>query len=518
MDRRLVLGTLIISLLVLVWYWSPLVPSLRGRYSECWPLAFSPDGNLLAVTGIERRWHKGVWDSSLRLLDPNEGTWETVSLPRTSMVPGTDLAEVGARGTVVRGAEFSPDGRFLSVKVTDRISHIQTQEPDSGNVQAAGFWGPAGKELPLQTGSGSSGEPQISESERLLVLTMATMEWRDVSENTSAHAFGLLFSPDSRFLIWCSDDRTTYRSSTLVYDLNLGRPWLHLLNERGAICSPDSRLLGTIRIPNLMQPAGCPAQFCLRDLSSGEIRRTISLPTDESTWFSTVALAPDGRFVVLQRHCFGTTGSSRVQKESCLVVLDLDSGRLAISVPVYEAHVVGDPPHLIVSHAGALTIHDLRSHELERTSSSPFSLLRSTTSAFPDNTLQQLFLAGSTVAWQEQRQSVAPVVVEAAKLLGWQLPASRQRIGLLDVRTGSQRTTHLNSPPLHWFLVTPDCSRAAGSSDDNTYTWDLPGRRSWLPTMYTLALLTSFLLLRSLYRWWRGGDRIGVAEQPGRPA
>lgn len=463
-HRRVLFSGLILGLFALVWYWSPLVPVLCGTYHDRVPLVFSPDGEVLAV-GIPTADGKNGFRTSLRLLHLADGSERVMNLQRPGLVAEADTT-VGESN--LEHVAYSPDGRIVSILVSE------VEPPVPLNV-------PMGRSAHLFLSDQVTGKCDS--------IHVFPSSWQLLSP---------AFSADGRWICWSSlgDDRES--EECVVYDLEQRRVYLQLPDERSPIISADGRLLGTFCYRERV--------FCLRDLHAGDVLLEVSLEPDRSRATRCFAFTSDGQYALLT----GLFTAGDLWQRGILI-LDLRNGKITVEfqdLDFGKTQFALSTSTLMIPRARAVFVYDTRTWQLQYMR--PFASEQVGEFWQPSNVVG---CAVPVVALLEHQERTLPAINRIRAKLGWPWIESQTRIVVFNAGTGREQSIRPpTSAPAHFAerpILAEQGNRIAQFVEHNrtTYVWSIPGRRSWLPTVYLATALAAALLLRQAVRRWHASPQ-----------
>jgi hypothetical protein len=285
------------------------------------------------------------------------------------------------------------------------------------------------------------------------------------------------FSPDGRLVAWHEFAPSDERHVVRIWDVEEEREKCAIEGAVYPVLSPDGKILAAVD-QSIPRPLRKDSFSCrLYDVRDGRVLHTLQLPGDRAGWQPWPEFSPDGRLLVV--NC----GSSSGRGESILV-FDVASAKTVFESQEWSSHFVAGPTLVTVKDNSALfratDTWQVRARVM-------FSLGRH---------------------WEnggELSPEPEPVPGRAAVIVYDYYPIANDRLGTLG------RYLHLTFEPGHratWIdatsgamtpfmacdgllwrtTVSPSGSRLAVHGSGMTI-WELPPRRSWIPTALVIGLL-----------------------------
>jgi WD40 repeat protein len=443
--RRIALVAVAMVLVAIAWSASARDPVFRDPDSRWIPLAYSPDGQVLAAadaTGAKRWWNPQAGGPIHRLRATDLApVGPPVEVPTITLDPR--LIQ-GPSYPTLEAVEFSPDGQWLAVLQGDHTRRADMLEL-----------------LLIRLPGG-----EIARS-----IAIPCLEPH--RPGGIAHRF---FSGDGRLLAWHELALGGRGDIVRVWGVAEGRERFAIEGVVYPVLSPDGRWLATVEKnpPREWHDIAC----WLYDTRNGQLVHSLPLPGDVRGWQPWPEFSPDGRLLVVN------VGSSRGNGES-VVVFDVASGKDVFRAREWSSHFVGGSMLVTVKDD---TVQFRATDTWQIRAQATFSLGRHW-----DN--------GAALTPEPQ-----PVPGRAAVLVYDYYPTPSDRLGALrshlhlepepghwaswvDAMSGSVISFAAHRDPVWRTVMSPRGDRLAAGGSRGLTIWELPPRRSWVPTAAVAGLL-----------------------------
>jgi WD40 repeat protein len=283
-----------------------------------------------------------------------------------------------------------------------------------------------------------------------------------------------LFSTDGRLLAWheFSGDKNR-RDNVRVWDVTECRERFAIDGVTYPVLSPDGNTLAGLE-PHQRDGISCR----LYDTHNGQLLRSLPLPGDDAGWQPWPEFSPDGRLVAV--NCRSSTG-----KGPSVRVFDVASGKTVFEAAEWSPHFVAGPTLVTVSDDSVL----FRATDTWRVQ---------TRARF---SLGQHWDSGSPISPEP-----VPVPGRAAALVSNYYPSGNaflarlsrylhldfdtgHRISWIDAVSGAVTKFTADDGLLMRTAVSDTGSRLVVQGSSGITIWELPPKRSWVPTAVVAALL-----------------------------
>ena len=455
-HRRMVIVAIGIALVALAWNYSAVDPVFRDPESPLIPLAFSPDGKILAAAdwrGANHWWEGPATRSGVQLSGPAiplMGPGGPIHLLRADDLTPTGppietptiIVERGAHYPTIQSVEFSPNGDLLAVL---QKSHVHPRERTDYELLLIQL--PEGKIV------------------RSFSFPYNLFSWHD-------RVGGRFFSPDGRLVAWHEDLATADRGVVRVWDLAESHERFAAEGVTYPMWSPDGRWLAAVETS---KPEQKQLACRLYDVRNGQVVHSLPLPGDRQSFQPWPEFSPDGRLLLVKRQ------SDRREGE-VVVVFDVASEKKVFEAWESSSYFV-DGATLVSVNDNTVLFRDTKTWQIR--SQSQFSL-------------RTLFGEASPVPHPVPGRSAVlvyddfPIKNDFVDTLGRNLHLKLQtplRGTWIDAASG-EKTPFTACEGLLWrTAISPGGDRLFTLGQGLTI-WDLPPRRTWIPTAVVAGLLT----------------------------
>jgi len=457
--RRIALVAVGITLLAAAWNYSARDPAFRDPNSPWIPLAFSSDGKILAaadVTGHEQ-WWEGINcrnpGGPIHLLHAAD-----LAPAGPPVKPPLIVSLVGEFYPALEAVEFSPNGELLAV-----LQGAESRELLELHV--------------IRLPGGEVWKSFRIPFPRFRVEDLGAA-WGGVARR--------LFSPDGRLLVWWEEEllQAGFRETVRVWDVVEGRERFAVDGVGHPVLSPDSRLLAVVEQHKPSEPGKSRTHIACRiyDASDGQVLHSLGLPGYHAGRQPWPEFSRNGRWLVITVRDANAIGVYATDpKGDSVVVFDVASGKKVFEAKEAWGRFV-DGPTLVTVKDDAVLFRATDTWQIQARAT--FSLDPVWFSSIVPEPVPGR--AGALVF----RYGPAPndLLEKFSSYLHLKFD-NRDRANWVDAMTGEVTQFKAN---IHWGIktaVSPSGSHLVEGGGRGATIWDLPPRRSWIPTVAVGALL-----------------------------
>jgi WD40 repeat protein len=445
---RIALAAVGVALLSAAWTYSAHEPAVRDPNSRWAPLAYSPDGKLVAAADLtgQRSWitEPGGPVHLLRAEDltPAAPPIETPTIQTDHGVfhPSIEMVEFSANGDLLAVLQGNRDGN------SDSVLELHLIRLDGGAL-----W----KSIPIPYD-----------------------RW-----HKQGGIARRLFSSDGRLLAWHEYSSQSNSDTVRAWDVAEDRERFTALGMTYPVVSPDGSLLAAVERKRPEQRSNVACR--LYETRDGRLVHALTLPGDTAGWQPWPEFSSDGRLLAV--NCDSSTGGGQ-----SVVVFDVASGKIVFEAKEWSPHFLSGPMFVSVKN-DTIFFRTIDTWQVRAKAS--FSLGRH-------------WENGSEISPEP-----VPVPGKAAVLVYDFYPATNARFAAIKrwlhldsgeglrgtwVDAASGATTQFSAcESLVWRTsISPSGKRLLVQGTPDVTIWDLPPRRSWIPTAVTA------LVLASVYGTW----------------
>lgn len=446
----------IIAICIGAWTWAGYEPHLRLDNQKLAPLAFTPQGDVLAAgTHIQDGMNfKPV--SPVRFLRSADGTEAEPPLT-TLVVPLQGNPPIPRE--IIR-TEFSPDGKLIAVLQ----EHHDFNRPD---------------ELELLVFARDTREP---------LAIIPVPHTANAADKASALPRGL-FSPDSKWLLWVEYPFTG--RSVKVWDLAGKKEAYTLPKVCYPVVSPDSTLIATTHFWRTLGKE--PFAVQLWDIHTGALRQTLPLQGTSEGWKRWPSFSPNGRLLAVNSR--DNNGKQIVE------VFETTTGKRVFQQDAWSPHLLPDGKTLVTVKDNDVQLWDTSNWTLR--GKSDFRLGKHWENG-QDIPPEPIAIPGKSIVmvadyYPSFRSPTLTWLGDTLKLNAF----GSHQITFVDGPSGQRQAVVLHHDSLLSNVVfSPEGSKAAlGGIHGSLSLWEIPPHKShtvilWAAALGTIVIGLALVLLR----------------------
>ncbi|MEQ1824836.1 MAG: WD40 repeat domain-containing protein [Pirellula sp.] len=454
---RLIALAGIVAIFTGVWSLAGYKPRLRLDNRALAPLAFTPNGDVLAAGTLVQDGLLSKPESPVRFLNSTNGA--DAEPPLTTSV-ATEVGKLRIGRAIIR-AEFSPDGRLLAV--------LQ-QHHDIKLLH----------ELELVV---------FSRQSRERIVNIPVPYHTNAADNSSTMPRSF-FSPDSKWLLWV--DYPFPERLVHVWDLASGKEAYTLPNVCYPVVSPDSAMIATTQFWRTRDKE--PFAIQIWDIRSGALRQTLPLHGTSEGWSPWPSFSPDSRLLAVNSR--DDNG-----KQTAEVFETATWKRMFFQQGAWSPHLLSDAKTLVAVKNRDVQLWDTEKWKLKGKYEFKLGLhwdngqeITPEPVAIPNKPMVIVADYYPTVT--------VPLFRGLANTFGLNAFGS-QHLTFIDGTSGRRQSVVLHHDSLvSGAIFAPDGSKAAfGSISGSLSLWDIPPRKSLTPLLRAIAVaVVGFALVYKLIR------------------
>jgi WD40 repeat protein len=450
---RLISLAVLLLLVTAAWFLAGYSPLIRIENQALSPLAFTPNGNVLAVGTLVPDGLMPKPVSPVRFINSVNGAEVETSLStRDPQQPDTPVVH----REIIR-AEFSPDEKLLT---------ILQEHPDIRSQD----------KLELVV---------FARTKREQLIKIPIPFARSAADHNRMLPTSF-FSPDSKWMLWV--EYPFPECSVRVWDLENGKVACTLPKVCNPIFSPDSKTLATIQYWRLPVKESFAVQ--LWDIPTGALRKTIPLKGVSEGWSPQPSFSPDGRLIAV--------GSRGAGGDQYVEVFEIETGDRVFQQESWSPQFLADGKTLVTVKDSDVQIWDTATWTLRLKSN--FNLGKHWASG-QDITPQPIAIPSKPLLMISDYYPAftSPILRWIGKTFQLNEFGSH-RVTLIDATSGRRQPVVFHDTSLTSKLVLSSDGSKMGLGDisGSIAILPIPARKSLTAVITALALGTVIILLTRL--------------------